>query len=94
MLAIQAVRRLAADAKEVPSLTVVPDVITVPDGTKVTLTNDDNFTHCLRLTDDGGEVMVMKPGESASFTFHGVGRAPLRLLVPLAADERRGDRHR
>ena len=51
----------------------VPDAITVADGTKVTWTNDDNFTHSVRLTDDGGDVLVMKPGESVSFTFHGVG---------------------
>jgi plastocyanin len=51
----------------------VPGAITVPDGTKVTWTNRDNFTHSVRLTDDGGEVKVMKPGESVSFTFHGVG---------------------
>jgi plastocyanin len=56
-----------------PSYKFVPNAITVPDGTEVTWTNDDNFTHSVRLTDDGGEVMAMKPGESVSFTFHGVG---------------------
>ena len=56
-----------------PSYKFVPDTITVPDGAEVTWTNDDNFTHSVRLTDDGGDVMVMKPGESVSFTFHGVG---------------------
>ena len=56
-----------------PSYKFVPNAITVPDGTEVTWTNDDNFTHSVRLTDDGGDVLVMKPGESVSFTFHGVG---------------------
>ena len=56
-----------------PSYKFVPNAITVPDGTKVTWTNDDNFTHSVRLTDDGGDVIVMKPGESVSFTFHGAG---------------------
>ncbi len=56
-----------------PSYKFVPNAITVPDGTEVTWTNHDNFTHSVRLVDDGGDVMVMKPGESVSFTFHGVG---------------------
>jgi plastocyanin len=56
-----------------PSYKFVPNAITVADGTEVTWTNDDNFTHSVRLVDDGGDVMVMKPGESVSFTFHGVG---------------------
>ena len=56
-----------------PSYKFVPNAITVTDGTEVTWTNRDNFTHSVRLVDDGGDVMVMKPGESVSFTFHGVG---------------------
>ena len=56
-----------------PSYKFVPAAITVSDGTEVTWTNGDNFTHSVRLTDDGGDVMVVKPGESVSFTFHGVG---------------------
>lgn len=50
-----------------------PPAITVPDGTTVTWTNNDQFTHSVRLLDDGGAVMVMNPGESVTFTFAGVG---------------------
>ena len=56
-----------------PSYRFDPAVITVPVGTTVTWTNHDNFTHSVRLLDDGGKVMVMKPGESASFTFDKAG---------------------
>ena len=31
-----------------------PEAITVPDGTTVTWTNNDHFTHSVRLVDDGG----------------------------------------
>jgi plastocyanin len=56
-----------------PSYTFEPAVITVPDGTTVTWTNHDNFTHNVRLIDDGGEVLDLPPGESVSFTFSGSG---------------------
>ena len=56
-----------------PSYKFEPKVITVPDGTEVTWTNSDNFTHSVRLVDDGGDVMQIAPGESVSFTFRGVG---------------------
>lgn len=52
-----------------PSYKFDPADITVPAGTTVTWTNNDNFTHSVRLLDDGGAVMPMKPGESVSFTF-------------------------
>jgi plastocyanin len=52
-----------------PSYKFVPEAITVPAGTEVTWTNTDNFTHSVRLVDDGNVVLTMKPGESASFTF-------------------------
>jgi plastocyanin len=45
-----------------------PEDITVPAGTKVIWTNNDNFTHSVRLL-DSGEVQLMKPGESVSHTF-------------------------
>jgi plastocyanin len=45
-----------------------PADITVQAGTKVTWTNNDNFTHSVRLL-DRGEVQMMKPGESVSVTF-------------------------
>ena len=68
-------RRAGGDQPGRPAavLQVRAQAITVPDGTTVTWTNHDNFTHSVRLLDDGGDVMVMKPGESVSFTFHGVG---------------------
>jgi plastocyanin len=56
-----------------PSYTFEPAVITVPDGTTVTWTNHDNFTHSVRLLDDGGQVLDLPPGESVSFTFTGPG---------------------
>jgi plastocyanin len=56
-----------------PSYRFVPDIISVPDGTNVTWTNHDNFSHSVRLLDDGGEVLTMAPGESVSFTFSGLG---------------------
>ena len=52
-----------------PSYKFVPEAITVPAGTEVTWTNNDNFTHSVRLLDDGNVVLTMKPGESVSFTF-------------------------
>jgi plastocyanin len=56
-----------------PSYKFEPAAITVPDGTTVTWTNNDNFTHNVRLLDDGGEVLDLPPGESMSFTFTGPG---------------------
>ena len=56
-----------------PSYRFEPAAITVPDGTTVTWTNNDNFTHNVRLIDDGGEVLALPPGESVSFTFTGPG---------------------
>jgi plastocyanin len=52
-----------------PSYRFEPELISVPDGTTVTWTNHDNFSHSVRLIDDGGEVLTMAPGESVSFTF-------------------------
>ncbi|HET7140956.1 MAG TPA: plastocyanin/azurin family copper-binding protein [Candidatus Limnocylindria bacterium] len=50
-----------------------PADITVPVGTTVTWTNHDEFTHSVRMVDDGGKIMIMKPGESVSFTFDKAG---------------------
>jgi plastocyanin len=52
-----------------PSYVFEPEAITVPAGTEVTWTNNDNFTHSVRLVDDGNVVLTMAPGESVSFTF-------------------------
>ena len=56
-----------------PSYKFAPADITVPVGTTVTWTNKDNFTHSVRLLNDGGKIMIMKPGESVSFTFDKAG---------------------
>jgi plastocyanin len=56
-----------------PSYRFEPEAITVPDGTTVTWTNSDNFTHNVRLLDDGGDTLSLAPGESVSFTFTGPG---------------------
>ena len=56
-----------------PSYRFEPAAITVPDGTTVTWTNNDRFTHNVRLLDDGGDVLELPPGESVSFTFQGPG---------------------
>lgn len=45
-----------------------PEDIIVPAGTEVTWTNNDSFTHSVRLL-AGGDVQMMKPGESVSRTF-------------------------
>ena len=49
-----------------------PEDIVVLAGTTVTWTNNDNFTHSVRLL-DGGEVQMMKPGESVTHAFPGPG---------------------
>lgn len=49
-----------------------PEDIVVPAGTTVTWTNNDNFTHSVRLL-DGGEVQMMKPGESVTSAFPAPG---------------------
>lgn len=56
-----------------PSYRFDPEVITVLDGTTVTWTNNDNFTHNVRLLDDGGQILDLPPGESVSFAFTGPG---------------------
>jgi plastocyanin len=50
----------------------VPENITVAVGTTVTWTNNDNFTHSVRLL-DSGETQLMKPGETVTHTFGASG---------------------
>ena len=65
---------VAADHVDLPpSYRFEPEAITVSDGTTVTWTNSDNFTHNVRLLDDGGQELILAPGESVSFTFTGPG---------------------
>lgn len=56
-----------------PSYRYVPADIAVPLGATVVWTNHDNFTHSVRLTDDGGRTLEMHPGDSVSFTFTAPG---------------------
>jgi len=61
---------VATSAVELPpSYRFEPAAITVAAGTEVTWTNSDNFTHSVRLLDDGDVVLTMAPGESVTFTF-------------------------
>ncbi len=46
-----------------------PAAIVVPAGTRVTWTNHDVFTHSVRLREVGDSDQIMKPGDSASYTF-------------------------
>jgi plastocyanin len=65
---------VATDRIDLPrSYRFAPEAITVPAGTTVTWTNSDVFTHTVRLLDDGGEVLTMRPGESVTHTFDTVG---------------------
>ena len=59
---------VATTSVELPkSYKFAPTAITVTAGSTVTWTNDDNFTHSVRI--EGGTPMVMKPGEKTTFTF-------------------------
>lgn len=61
---------VATDQVNLPrSYRFAPAAITVPAGTTVAWTNSDNFTHSVRLLDDGGRTLVLKPGDSVRFTF-------------------------
>jgi plastocyanin len=47
-----------------------PSAITIAAGQTVTWTNHDNFTHSVRLTDQGNRTIgVMHPGQHVSFAF-------------------------
>ena len=60
---------VATDQVDLPrSYKFAPEDITVPVGTTVTWTNNDNFTHSVRLL-DSGETQMMKPGESVTHAF-------------------------
>jgi plastocyanin len=60
---------VATDQVDLPrSYRFAPENITVPVGTTVTWTNNDTFTHTVRLL-DSGEDQMMRPGESVTHTF-------------------------
>ena len=46
-----------------------PETIQVTAGTTVTFRNTDNFTHSVKLRDGSEPDHLVKPGESAQFTF-------------------------
>jgi plastocyanin len=50
-----------------------PESITVPIGTTVTWTNNDNFTHSVRGLPGDAEPLMMKPGEPVTHTFNSPG---------------------
>lgn len=63
-------RPVATHRVDLPkSYRFAPSLIIVDAGTAVTWTNSDNFTHSVRLLDDGGAVLLMSPGDSVRFTF-------------------------
>lgn len=65
---------MAASRVDLPkSYRFAPNAVTVHAGTAVTWTNSDNFTHSVRLLDDGGAVLQISPGDSAHVTFATAG---------------------
>jgi len=50
-----------------------PTDIVVSAGTTVTWTNNDSFTHSVRLLEAGGEPQMMKPGERVTHQFGAAG---------------------
>ena len=65
---------VATDQVDLPrSYKFAPADIIVSTGTTVTWTNNDNFTHSVRLLDGDGSPLVMKPGDQVTHTFDAVG---------------------
>jgi plastocyanin len=58
-----------------PSYTFVPADISVPAGTTVTWTNNDNFTHSVEFANGGlpTQPIQMNPGQAVTFTFANAG---------------------
>jgi plastocyanin len=72
--AAQATTPVATDRVDLPrSYRFAPEAIVVPSGTTVTWTNNDNFTHSVRLLEGGSPPQFMKPGESVTQTFTTAG---------------------
>ena len=64
---------VATDQVDLPrSYKFAPANITVPVGTTVTWTNNDNFTHTVRLLDTGEDQMV-RQGDTVTHAFTGPG---------------------
>jgi len=65
-----AARPVATASVDLPrSYRYAPAAITVPAGTRVTWRNTDVFTHSVRLRELGDTNLVLRPGDSASYTF-------------------------
>ena len=50
-----------------------PATISIAVGTTVTWTNQDQFSHTVRLLDDGGAVLPLEPREQVTHTFAAAG---------------------
>jgi plastocyanin len=73
--AAQSAGPVATDRVDLPrSYRFAPAEITVPVGTTVTWTNNDQFSHSVRL--EGGPDLVARPGESVTYTFEAAGFYP------------------
>ena len=67
---VRQAKPVATAAVDLPkSYRYAPAAITVPVGTRVTWTNSDVFTHSVRLREVGDSDRILKPGDSASYTF-------------------------
>jgi plastocyanin len=65
---------VATDRVDLPrSYRFAPEAIVVQHGTTVTWSNNDNFTHSVRLLEGGSPAQFMKPGESVTLTFDVAG---------------------
>jgi plastocyanin len=68
---------VATDQVDLPrSYRFAPTAIKVTVGTTVTWTNDDNFTHSIRLLDPAADPLFMKPGEKVTHVFDTAGSFP------------------
>jgi plastocyanin len=65
---------VATDQVDLPkSYRFAPANIAVAVGTTVTWTNNDNFTHSVRLLDGDEPPLMMKPGEQVTHAFPAAG---------------------
>jgi plastocyanin len=68
---------VATDHVDLPrSYMFRPENIVVASGTRVTWTNHDQFTHAVRFRGAIDTVMIMRPGDSVSYTFTKPGPLP------------------
>ena len=68
---------VATDHVDLPrSYVFRPEDIVVAPGTRVTWTNHDQFTHAVRFRGALDTLMIMRPGDSVSYSFTRPGRFP------------------